>query len=120
MAIGDQVHWHGAAGNTNMQPSSGVEMIIKDVTTSHQYTSGYHYHMFVHLRTSSTQQSELMVLGGNSYSTGNSSTAAGRASNSSTSYNPNMASAPISNSNYLRSSVYISGYFHVDGLITKD
>ena len=120
MAIGDQVHWHGAAGNTNMQPSSGVEMIIKDVTTSHQYTSGYHYHMFVHWRTSSTQQSELMVLGGNSYTTGNSTAAAGKASNSSLNYNPNMASAPINYTYYLRSVSYISGNYHVGGFITKE
>ena len=120
MAIGDQVHWMGNAGNTDLRPSSGVEIIVKDVTSTFHYASGYNYHMFIHWRTASSTHNERLVLGGNSYSTGNSSTAAGRASNSSTSYNPNMASAPISNSNYLRSSVYISGYFHVAGFITKD
>ena len=27
MAIGDQVHWMGSAGNTDLRPSSGVETV---------------------------------------------------------------------------------------------
>ena len=120
MAIGDQVHWMGNAGNTDLRPSSGVEIIVKDVTSTFHYASGYNYHMFIHWRTASSTQNERLVLGGNSYTTGNSTSAANSASNASLDYNPNMASAPINYANYLRSVSYISGNFHVGGFITKE
>ena len=120
MAIGDQVHWMGSAGNTDLRPSSGVEIIIKDITSSYYYTSGYHYYMYIHWRNASSYQDQRLVLGGNSYATGNSSSAGNRASNSSTDYSPNIANAPINNANYLRSVSHYSGYYHVGGYITKD
>ena len=120
MAIGDQVHWMGSAGNTDLRPSSGVEIIVKDVTSTYHYASGYNYHMWVHWRTSSSTHNERLVLGGNSYATGNAVNAATKASNASEEYNPNIASAPINYTYYLRAQSYISGNYHVGGFITKD
>ena len=120
MAIGDQVHWMGNAGNTDLRPSSGVEIIVKDATSSHHYASGYYYHMFIHYRTSSSTQNERLILGGNSYTTGNNANSAQKASNASLEYNPNMTTAPINYTYYLRAQSYISGNYHVGGFITKE
>ena len=119
MAIGDQVHWHGNSFNSNLPPSNGVEIILKDVTSTFYNSGGYNYYMQLHWRTSSSQQSELLSIGGNSQYTGHPN-GYNRASNASKEYNPNMASSPVNQYNYLRSAGYGSGYYHVAGYITKD
>ena len=118
MAIGDQVHWAGTSAGTDLRPSSGVEVIVKEVYTSWVYTSGYNYFMYIHHRTSGYNYTNAIINGNTQYS--GSSGYRRATSHGSENKNTNFAASPINYTYYLRSDGYGSGQWKVAGYITKE
>ena len=120
MAVGDQIHWVGGHyAWVNCQPSSGVEVILKDVVTganSSSYSSNYHYAIY---RSGSTNYS-LAVIGGNGRTTYHKASAESE-SNADSQTSQHNRSVPINNGNYIQITYQGSGgNYKVAGYITKE
>ena len=120
MAVGDQIHWVGGYyASANCQPSSGVEVIIKDVVTgpnSSSYSSNYHWALY---RSGSTNYA-MAVIGGTGRSSYQRASLESSTDADSLSGTHNR-SVPINNGNYIQVSyVGSGGNFKVAGYITKE